>query len=835
MSVIEGADQGTGFKCNKENDESISADDQQRCISFPQSQTDGSSGQPEVFLSLVWHGYKLGVAYYEVDCPKVNFMPDCPEKEDLELLQQVLKQVQPSCVILSSKQDERLLKVLKKTVSEGGDLDDDAENILHFLPNGDFGLEVSKRRILSLTLPGLHSHSTETERALYFSSIMPADNVCVVRAIGGLLKYLNQARVGVELEDTNVRVPILGFCMFTVEDQIIMDNITYSALQIFHKEAHPSVYKVGTTNSCKEGLSLFGILNRCRSQIGSKKLRQWFFRPLKNLTTIRHRLDAISFFTQLCNMEAVNSLQACLKEIKNVPRILARMIQAQVMPVDWMALYKTVYHAVYIRDICRAQVQQVDIFRKIGKKFTDDLHKVANLLSKTVDFDASVTQNRFVVRPGLDRVLDEKKRLYHGLPDLMTKVAREELSRLGENVTACNVIYMPQICYLLAIPKAEGLINEEDFTMPGLQFMFESNGVLHYKSARTKELDAMLGDTLCEIKDMETSIMHRLQNAIVDSSQVLLDVMEYAAELDCLLALAACAQEFGYVCPELTEECIIDVKKGRHPLQELCCSPYVPNNVQSGGGHAKVKILTGPNACGKSVYLKQVALIVYMAHIGSFVPAESAVIGEVDRIFSRIKSLESVSVGLSTFMLDLNQMSDALNNATKWSLVVIDEFGKGTETIDGLSLLCASLRHWLKKGDKCPHTFVSTHFHIMAQQPFLPLSPELEFLTMETLQESGELVFLFQLTQGHTSSSYAAHTALQAGLPPEIIKRGQEVSKLLCQYKPVHPVDDKSSRVYLERCMKIVERFLNLDLQKDDVENFLQNFVLPLNRGENIG
>ncbi|XP_076441308.1 mutS protein homolog 5-like [Babylonia areolata] len=792
----------------------------------------------QVLLSVVWQGNQLAAAYYDLDCPQVFFMADQPEVEDFVLLQQIVRQVEPSAIILSSKQDERLLKVLKKStaVSNGPDSssEEEGEHKLVFLPSSDFDVGASKRRILAVPLPALPSHSTETERVLHFSSLLPFHSICVVKAIGGLLKYLDQARVGVELEEASVRVPVLGFKAFTAEDQIIMDNTTYSALQIFHKEAHPSVYKFGTSCSSKEGLSLFGILNRCKSQIGSKKLRLWFLRPLKDLKTLGQRLDTISFLTQSHNAEVLSSLQSCLKHIKNVARILARMIEAQAMPSDWMALYKTVYHALCIGQICRSQSHQVDSFRKVAGKFTsDDLHRIASILSKTVDFDASTANNRFMVKAGLDDKLDEKKRLYFGLPDLMTKVAREELAQLKDDVKSCNVIYMPQICYLLAIPKPEGS-DTDDWEIPGMQFMFESNNVLHYKSARTRELDNMLGDTLCDIKDMETSIMHKLQNTIVELSPALLDVMEHAAELDCLVSLASCALEFGYVCPQLSEDSLIDVKKGRHPLQELCCSPFIANDIQSGNAHGKVKVLTGPNACGKSVYLKQVAVIVYMAHIGSFVPAESAVIGQIDHIFSRVKSLESVSIGLSTFMLDINQMADALNNATEKSLVVVDEFGKGTETVDGLSLLSASLRYWLKKGERSPHVFVSTHFHELVTQPLLPSSRLLHFMTMETLQEEGELVFLYHLTEGHTSSSYAAHTALQAGLSPDLVHRGRQVSSLLSEYKPVPPVDDGNTDTQFKRYEKIVDKFLQLDLESGDVKNFLQHFVLPVSKGQAV-
>ncbi|KAL8601031.1 hypothetical protein ACOMHN_030688 [Nucella lapillus] len=275
----------------------------------------------KVFLSVVWQGHQLGAAYYDLDCPQISFMADRPELDDFVTLQQILREVEPSAIILSSKQDERLLKVLKQSgdnESVDSNSDQDDEHNLVFLPSSDFGVESSKRRILSLSIPALPAHSTETERVLHFSSLLPFHSFCVVKAIGGLLKYLDQARVGVELDDASVRVPVLGFKAFTVADQIIIDNTTYSALQIFHKEAHPSVYKFGTSSSSKEGLSLFGILNRCKSQTGSKKLRLWFLRPLKDLQTLRQRLDTIAFLVQPRNSEVMSSLQACLKHVKNV-------------------------------------------------------------------------------------------------------------------------------------------------------------------------------------------------------------------------------------------------------------------------------------------------------------------------------------------------------------------------------------------------------------------------------------------------------------------------------------------------------------------------------------
>ncbi|XP_071511736.1 mutS protein homolog 5-like, partial [Diadema antillarum] len=708
--------------------------------------------------------------------------------------------------------------------------DDCADDMSHclqepLLPYVDFTLEVCKRRVLAMSLPSIPDHFTEAERTIHLSALLSFDATCMIRALGGLLKYLDTRRIGVELEHADVNVPILTVKTFSLSDLVSVDMDTYSSLQIFQKESHPSAYKSGGSGA-KEGLSLFGVLNRTRSAIGSKLMRLWFLRPSRNISLLRERQEAVAFFLNPRNAEVTASLQDCLRNIKNVPRIFKQMQQAQVSITDWQSLYKTAYNAIVIADVCRAQRGHVPIFRKITEAFTEDLHHVALAISQLVDFEESFSQNRFVVKPKVDEELDRRKRTYSTLPNLMTQVAREELKKLSEEIEECSVIYVPQLGYLLAIPCTPRMLEANDFNIPGLQFMFMSNNVVHYKSASTRVLDAKLGDTHCDITDHETQIMHRLQNDILPRSQVFFAVMDYAAELDCLIALAIAAKEGNYVRPELTTSGVLDIRGGRHPLQELCVTPFVPNDAQFGGDHTRVKIITGPNASGKSVYLKQVGLIAFMALIGSFVPAESACIGLLDGIYTRVHTQESVSVGLSTFMIDLNQLSTAVRNATESSLVIVDEFGKGTNTVDGLSLLVAAVRHWLALGPKCPHLLVSTHFHAVVREGLLLASKLLSYQTMDVLENEGELVFLYQLTNGHANYSHAGHIALTAGLPEELVNRGKQVSKLLQENKPILRVDSSSSESQFRRCQEIVTKFLDLDLDSDDLEGFLREQVL---------
>ncbi|XP_059144128.1 mutS protein homolog 5-like [Physella acuta] len=798
--------------------------------------SDTSYLNAEVYAAVMWHGGQLGVCYYDLNSLQIHVMPDTLESDDFSLVKQILREIQPSVIVLSALQDNRLLTCLKQLVSNTrsspGIINEACR--LEFLPNSDFNYEVGKRRILAIKLPSIPNHYTEDERKVHFSSLVSFERTNMIRSIGGLLKYLDKTRVGVELEDTDMSVPVLGFRLLTLENQIQIDAPTYCALNIFHMEFHPSVYKFGS--SSKEGLSLFGILNRCKSSIGTKMLRQWFLRPLRNAMLLNQRYDAISFFLEPRNTEIVNCLQSSLKHIKFIPKILSRMSKAQATIGDWVALFTTIYYTVYIGDLCKNVKTGVEIFKKVNMTITDDLHRCANLICKTINFEESKQKKRFVVQPNVDETLDEKKRTFNGLPDLMTHVAREELKSLSSEISECVVSYLPQIGYLLVIDMPEGKEENDDHTIDGLEFKFASNNQLFYKTPKTLELDTILGDTQLDIIEMEINIMHRLQTVILENTQVLLDVTEVIAELDCLMALAVCAQEFGYVRPNLVKEDVIDIKAGRHPLQELCCSPFVPNHAMMGGESGKIKLLTGPNACGKSVYLKQVALIVYMVHIGSFAPAEQANIGPIDQIFSRIKTFESISEGMSTFMQENMQMTEALRLATANSLVIVDEYGQGTESTDGLSLLTAILKFWIAKGTTCPFVLVSTHFHSIIHKKLLPSTAQLQYLTLETVMNNDELVFLYQIREGHTSTSYACNIAAHVGMPASVIQRGKEVSDLLAQYKSVPHMRDSDAKKQHESYEKIVEAFLKLDLDKDDLQGFLKDFVLKTvqNTEENI-
>ncbi|MEJ1271044.1 mutS homolog 5 [Cricetulus griseus] len=782
----------------------------------------------EIHLCVLWSSGHLGIAYYDTSDSTVHFMPDAPDHQSLKLLQRVLDEVNPQSVITSAKQDEAMTRFLRKLGKDGlkkgkwkeatevwrSEMQEGTTGLkctkpwsfastasqehrqpkkpeIILLPSVDFGPETSKQRLLSGNYSFIPESMTATEKILFLSSIIPFDCVLTVRALGGLLKFLSRRRVGVELEDYNVSVPILGFKKFVL---------------------------------------------------------LWFTRPTQELRELNSRLDVIQFFLMPQNLDTAQTMHRLLSHIKNVPLILKRMKLSHTKVSDWQVLYKTVYSALGLRDVCRSLPQAIQLFQDIAQEFSDDLHHIASLIGKVVDFEESLAENRFTVLPNIDPEIDSKKRRLTGLPSFLTEVAQKELDNLDARIPSCSVIYIPLIGFLLSIPRLPFMVEASDFEIEGLEFMFLSEDKLHYRSTRTKELDTLLGDLHCEIRDQETLLMYQLQCQVLARASVLTRVLDLASRLDVLLALASAARDYGYTRPRYSPRIHgVRIKNGRHPLMELCARTFVPNSTDCGSNQGRVKVITGPNSSGKSIYLKQVGLITFMALVGSFVPAEEAEIGVIDAIFTRIHSCESISLGLSTFMIDLNQVAKAVNNATEQSLVLIDEFGKGTNTVrrkmeddrgmegegtgqvDGLALLAAVLRHWLALGPRCPHIFVATNFLSLVQLQLLPQGPLVQYLTMETCEDGDDLVFFYQLCQGVASASHASYTAAQAGLPEQLIARGKEVSDLMRRRKPIRPANELLRRSQVENCQALVHKFLKLDLEDPtlDLGIFMSQEVLP--------
>jgi DNA mismatch repair protein MSH5 len=311
------------------------------------------------------------------------------------------------------------------------------------------------------------------------------------------------------------------------------------------------------------------------------------------------------------------------------------------------------------------------------------------------------------------------------------------------------------------------------------------------------EMDHDLGDLYAVICDYEIEIAYELAQNVLQDEELLTTASDICGELDCLLSLTHVASQYNLVRPRMTHDNMIEIKGGRHLLQEMSVPSFVPNDTLLCGGSGEDEcarvgpsmiLLTGPNYSGKSVYQKQIALIVYMAHIGSFVPAESAIIGITDKILTRVTTLETVSKVQSAFMIDMQQIAMALNSCSRRSLVLIDEFGKGTDSCDGVGLAASLFRHLLSLGSDAPKTLAATHFHEIFQLNVFDGFDNLGYAHMEVLvdrkkkrnagEHSIDVTYLYTLKPGRSDLSYGTQCAAMNGIAEEIVQRAAQLARL---------------------------------------------------------
>ncbi|BBN02988.1 DNA mismatch repair protein MSH5 [Marchantia polymorpha subsp. ruderalis] len=687
--------------------------------------SDDVSESDKIYMACIMQGRRVGVAYFNTSSSEMFVMDVCEEDWELPTIQLVKYQIQPTVIFTSTKMDDQFVKCLQEKFH-----DDIEAPQVKLVKSSMFSYHQAKHRLEYLQVRGVRSDLNQKERVHVLNSMINFGSEMQVRASGGLLAILQQEMLDNHGAIDGEYTQIKSILELSLKGFLHVDAITHDALQIFQIDKHASLMGIGKT---KEGFSVFGMLNKCVTVMGRRLLRLWFLRPILDMNVINDRLDTIQILKAATDM--TEALQDSLRHVKDIPRLIKKIFSSNSLQTTsgWYALVESVGALWQIRGIFEVETSQrhdhqieftqLHIVGKVFSAIGDDLAHVGHLITGVLDFDQSCGENlETIVAYGLCEELDKLKTLYKGLPDFLNKVTDLEMKNISEDISEYQVstVYVPQVGYFL---RLMGNLEEsvaERFPYLELAFVAETaeGKECFYRTHRTLELDKVLGDLYHKILDMERAILRNLAANIEEYTQTLESAAKVAAEIDCVTALAIAARDYGYVRPDLREDDVLIIENGRHVLQEMTANRYVPNDTHI-TKEGRINIVTGPNYSGKSIYAKQVALITFLAHIGSFVPADKAIIGIQDRIFTRVASKETVGISQSSFMIDLNQISVMLRHSTSRSLCLIDEFGKGTLTSDGIGLLCATLLEFASRKSP-PKVLACTHFSEIFDENNLP-------------------------------------------------------------------------------------------------------------------
>ncbi|XP_072755327.1 mutS protein homolog 5-like isoform X2 [Anoplolepis gracilipes] len=747
-------------------------------------QIDNFIDKDEIILAMIWSNNQLGAAYYNILTSELFVMDDTYDDNiHFNITKTLYKQCQPRYVVTISGTSDEFLTTIETLVtsetsselnrSQGTSSTGPMQVSLRVMRKREHGFDRCYHRVRCLKLESEPVNANNVERLIFLQGLLNFKSIVMIHALGLLLIYIDQHWNNIAL-DPSGRPSFASLTSVTLRDIVMINDDTYEALNIVHARHHPSLFKCGDVASKKQSGSLFIFLNRCQSRPGAQFLWRTLRHPTRNIEILNERFEVIEFCLNSDNQSIVENLTSCLKHVYRLTKvILDRYLAQQAKISDWRRLHKTISSIIYIADICEKHREKVKLFRKIVDSITNEVRYVKYFIEYIVDFNAKRSEHDFIVRENVDSHLDKLHQVRGTLPETLTRMGEKDMKEnLPPSVTTCKMVYIPNIGYLLAITGWNpSPTNNAD--LPNLEFKFVSNNIRYYKSPSAKELDDTIGDILLRINKRESYIILKLVKYINKHAALIFNAIQLCAELDTLLAFYVVAREYNYVKPNVVDRQIIAVEQGRHPLQEFLIA-FVPNDTYSGDGKSLVKILTGPNASGKSTYLKQIALIVFMAHIGCYVPAKSATIGTVTHILTQITSMDSIALNTSMFLQDMRQINSALYASTPNSIVILDEFGNGTSEVSGLSLLAAVLNNFVERGIYCPHVFAATHIHRIMSM--LPQSPLIEEQTFQFITNNdGSVAYLYRISTGHATRSFAHAAARSAGLDEQVVKRALEV------------------------------------------------------------
>jgi len=517
------------------------------------------------------------------------------------------------------------------------------------------------------------------------------------------------------------------------------------------------------------GNSLLGVIDRTITPMGARLMRRWILFPLKDEKPVNERLDVVDYFFREPEFKELISDQLHL--MGDLERIISKVSVGRVSPRDVVQLKVALQAIEPIKIACEHASDET--LKRIGEQL-NLCASIRDRIAREIQNDPPLLVNKGgVIAEGVDRELDELRHIAFEGKDYLLKIQQRETELTG--IPSLKISYNNVFGYYLEVRNTHKDKVPADWIRKQTLVNAE-----RYITQELKEYEEKIMGAQDKILVLETKLYNDLVLALAEFTPAIQINANLLARLDCLLSFAQVAQDNRYIRPVIQDDDVLDIKQGRHPVIEKELSvgeQYIANDVYLDTEKQQIIIITGPNMAGKSALLRQTALITLMAQIGCFVPAESAHIGLVDKIFTRVGASDNISMGESTFMVEMNEAANILNNISSRSLVLFDELGRGTSTYDGISIAWAIVEyiHENKKGRA--RTLFATHYHELNEME--KLYPRVKNYNVSVREVDQKVIFLRKLERGGSEHSFGIHVAKLAGMPKSIVSRANTILKEL--------------------------------------------------------
>lgn len=568
-------------------------------------------------------------------------------------------------------------------------------------------------------------------------------------AAGAILSYIQETQKG-NLAHIN------KISYYDTADYIVLDNSTKRNLEIISSMSEGS----------REG-TLVSILDKTETAMGARLLKNWITRPLKKLEQIKKRLECVEEF--FSKKQLRKNLLSLFKNIGDLERLISKIATSRAVARDLINLK---YSSVNISEVKKELIKAESATLKGINNNLKELDELCELIGTSINEDLSLhSENKGIIKQGFNKELDELRYILNSGEAWLENYQRKERERT--KINSLKVSYNKVFGYYIEISKAnldkiegvEGYIRKQTLV-----------NAERFITQELKEYEEKILSAGEKINILEAQIFNEIRNKVVEYANDIQMNAAMIAILDVLISFAETSEAYKYVKPELNNSDRMEIYDGRHPVIERLLSAgekYIPNDTIADSSKDQILIITGPNMSGKSSYLRQVGLIVLLAQIGCFIPARKAVIGLCDRIFTRVGAMDNIARGESTFLIEMQESANILNNLTQKSLVLLDEVGRGTSTYDGISIAWAITEYIHENPAVKAKTLFATHYHEL--NALASLYERIKNLRVEVKEVGEKIIFLHKITEGTADHSFGIHVAQMAGLPEHVIKRSKEI------------------------------------------------------------